>query len=47
MKAGLGFNTFKEPVPPQVLALRTESQTKSYIASESCLGVIAIVTGIV
>ena len=46
MKAGLGFNTFKEPAAPQMRAWRTESQNKSYIASESCFEVIAIVTGI-
>jgi hypothetical protein len=43
-KAGLGFNTFKEPAAPQMRAQRTESQNKSYIASDTYLGVIAIVT---
>jgi len=42
-KAGVGVNIFKEPVPQILRAWRTESQTKSYITSESCFGVIAIV----
>ena len=45
-KAGEEFNTFKEPVAPQLRAWSTESQNKSYIARESCLGVVAPVTGI-
>ena len=45
-KAGVGFNTFKEPVAQQLRAWRTESQTKSYIASETYFGVNAIATGI-
>jgi hypothetical protein len=43
-KAGVGFNIFKEPVTQQLRAWRTESQNKSYIASETYFGVIAIVT---
>ena len=46
MKARLGFNIFKEPVTQQLRAWRTESQNKSYIASETCFGVVAVVTGI-
>ena len=45
-KAGVWFNTFKEPVAQQLRAQRKESQTKSYIASEIYFGVIAPVTGI-
>jgi hypothetical protein len=37
----VGFNTFKEPVPQHVRDQRTESQNKSYIASETNLGIIA------
>jgi hypothetical protein len=35
---------FKEPVAQQLRAWRTESQNKSYIASETYLGVMVIVT---
>jgi hypothetical protein len=42
--AGLGVNMFKEPVAQQLRAWRTESQNKSYIASETYLGVMVIVT---
>jgi len=35
---------FKEPVAQHMLARSTESQRKSYIASETYLGVMAIVT---
>jgi hypothetical protein len=45
-KAGVRFNTFKEPVAQQLRALSTESQNKSYIASESYFGVIVPVIGI-
>ena len=45
-KAGQGFNRFKEPVAQQMRAWRTESQNKSYIASETCFGVMAMGTGI-
>ena len=45
-KAGLEFNRFKEPVAQHMRAWRTESQNKSYIASETYFGVIAVVTGI-
>ena len=44
--AGLGVNMFKEPVAQQLRAWRTESQNKSYIASETYFGGIAIFTGI-
>ena len=44
--AGLGFNIFKEPVTQQLGARRTESQNKSYIASESYFGDGGPVTGI-
>ena len=43
-KAGVGINMFKEPVAHQVRETLTESQSKSYIASETYLGVIARVT---
>jgi hypothetical protein len=46
MKTGLGVNRFKEPVPPHMRAWPTESQNKSYIASETYFGGIAIVTEI-
>ena len=46
MKAGLGFNRFKEPVAQQMREKPRESQNKSYIASETCFGDDAIVAGI-
>ena len=43
-KAGMGFNTFKEPVAQHMRARRAKSQNKSYIASETYFGGIAIIT---
>jgi hypothetical protein len=45
-KAGVWFNTFKEPTAQQMRAQHTESQNKSYIASEIYLGDDAFVAGI-